>query len=65
MIKRYNDIEKLKPHYKQAYSDISQAHQDCDEWRAFMQKEYAVPDANITVLRNVGLNVINKTYMTL
>ena len=30
-----------------------------------MQKEYAVPDANVTVLRNVGLNVINKAYMTL
>ena len=65
IIKRYNEIEKLRPKYTQAYSDISQAHQDCDEWRAFMQKEYNVPDSNISVIRNEGLSKINKEYMNL
>ena len=30
-----------------------------------MQKEYNVPDENITILRNIGLNAINKAYMNL
>ena len=51
--------------FQQAYCDVPQARQDCQEFRDFMQKDYNVPDENFFVIENKNLQETKKMYILL